>query len=147
MGSIPSEIGELKKLEFLSLGKNNLTGSIPPEIAGADKLESIALFENNLVGNIPIEVVKLKNLVYLGLFDNQLEGDISHQIFENSNFSYLRLDNNILEKVNYDSLCLSGFNWGNSIYFDVSDNDFKEKLPTCFSEKVFYEIYSSIKNK
>jgi len=147
IGSIPSEIGELKKLEFLSLGKNNLTGSIPPEIAGADKLESIALFENNLVGNIPIELVKLKNLVYLGLFDNQLGGDISHQIFENSNFSYLRLNNNILEKVNYDSLCRSGYNWGNSIYFDVSDNDFKEKLPTCFSEKVFYEIYSSIKDK
>ena len=147
IGSIPSEIGELKNLEFLSFGKNNLTGSIPHEIAGADKLESIALFENHLVGNIPIEIIKLKNLVYLGLFDNQLEGDISHQIFENSNFSYLRLDNNVLEKVNYDSLCQSGYNWGNSIYFDVSDNNFKEKLPTCFSEKVFYEIYSSIKDK
>ena len=145
MGSIPSEIGELKNLEFLSLGKNNLTGSIPPEIAGADKLESIALFENQLIGKIPMEVVTLKNLVYLGLFDNQLVGNISNQIFENSNFSYLRLNNNILEQVNYDSLCQSGYNWGNSIYFDVSDNDFKEKLPSCFSERVFYEIYSSFK--
>ncbi|MAI87157.1 MAG: hypothetical protein CMF99_08460 [Candidatus Marinimicrobia bacterium] len=145
MGSIPSEIGELKNLKFLSLGKNNLTGSIPPEIAGADKLESIALFENQLIGKIPMEVVTLKNLVYLGLFDNQLGGNISNQIFENSNFSYLRLNNNLLEQVNYDSLCQSGYNWGNSIYFDVSDNDFKEELPSCFSERVFYEIYSSFK--
>ncbi len=147
MGSIPSEIGELKNLEFLSLGKNNLTGSIPPEIAGADKLESIALFENQLTGSIPIEVVTMKNLVYLGLFDNQLRGNISHQIFENSKFSYLRLNDNIFEQVNYDSLCQSGYNWANSIYFDVSDNDFKDKLPICFSERVFYEIYSSIKDK
>ena len=147
MGSIPSEIGELKNLEFLSLGKNKLTGKIPPEIAGADMLKSIALFENRLTGKIPIEVVSLKNLVYLGLFDNQLGGNISHHIFENSNFSYLRLNDNILEQVNYDSLCQSGYNWSNSIYFDVSDNDFKEKLPTCFSERVFYEIYSSFKDK
>ena len=147
VGSIPSEIGELKNLEFLSLGKNSLTGSIPPEIAGAEQLESIALFENQLTGLIPIEVVTMKNLVYLGLFDNHLRGNISHQIFENSNFSYLRLNDNILEQVNYDSLCQSGYNWGNSIYFDVSNNDFKDKLPTCFSEKVFYEIYSSIKDK
>lgn len=147
VGLIPSEIGDLKKLEFLSLGKNKLTGSIPPEIAGAERLESIALFENQLIGKIPIEVIMMKNLVYLGLFDNQLRGNISHQIFENSNFSFLRLDNNILEQVNYDSLCQSGYDWVNSIYFDVSDNDFKNKLPTCFSEKVFYEIYSSIKDK
>ena len=147
IGSIPIEIGELKNLEFLSFGKNNLTGIIPPEIAGASKLESIALFENHLHGNIPIEVIKLKNLVYLGLFDNQLRGNISNEIFANPNFSFLRLNNNILEKVNYDSLCQSGYNWGNSVYFDISDNDFKEKLPTCFSEKLFYEIYSSIKDK
>ena len=147
IGSIPPEIGELKNLEFLSLGKNKLTGGIPPEIVGAEKLESIALFENQLTGTIPKEVVTMKNLVYLGLFDNQLRGNISHQIFENSNFSYLRLNDNILEQVNYDSLCQSGYNWENSIYFDVSDNDFKEKLPACFSDEVFYEIYSSSKDK
>ncbi len=147
IGSIPSEIGELKNLEFLSLGKNKLTGTIPPEIADAHSLKSIALFENRLTGKIPIEIVSLKNLVYLGLFDNKLGGNISHHIFENPNFSYLRLNDNILQKVNYDSLCQSGYNWANSIYFDVSDNDFKEKLPNCFSERVFYEIYSSFKFK
>ncbi len=147
VGSIPSEIGELKNLEFLSLGKNKLTGSIPSEIAGAENLESIALFENQLTGTIPVEVVKMKKLVYLGLFDNKLRGNISHQIFENSNLSYLRLNDNILEQVNYDSLCQSGYNWENSIYFDVSGNDFKEQLPACFSDKVFYEIYSSFKDK
>ena len=59
----------------------------------------------------------------------------------------LWLNNNSLEQVNYDSLCESGYNWGNSIYFDVSDNDFKEKLSTCFSDNVFYEIYSLTKDK
>ena len=147
MGSIPEEIGQLKSLEFLSLGKNQLTGEIPPEIAGASKLESIALFENQLIGSIPIEIMELKHLKYLGLFDNQLMGRVSNQIFDKSELSYLRLNNNKLEKVNYDSLCKSGYDWDNSIYFDLSDNDFKEKLPSCFSERVFYEIYSSFKDK
>ena len=49
--------------------------------------------------------------------------------------------------MDYDSLCESGYNWDNSIYFDDSDNDFKEKLSTCFSDNVFYEIYSSTKDK
>ena len=147
IGSIPEEIGQLKSLEFLSLGKNQLTGEIPPEIAGAIKLESIALFENQLIGSIPIEIMELKQLKYLGLFDNQLMGRVSNQIFDKSELSYLRLNNNKLEKVNYDSLCKSGYDWDNSIYFDLSDNDFKEKLPACFSETVFYEIYSSFKDK
>ena len=147
IGSIPEEIGQLKSLEFLSLGKNQLTGEIPPEIAGAIKLESIALFENQLIGSIPIEIMELKHLKYLGLFDNQLMGRVSNQIFDKSELSYLRLNNNKLEKVNYDSLCKSGYDWDNSIYFDLSDNDFKEKLPACFSETVFYEIYSSFKDK
>lgn len=147
IGSIPIEIGQLKNLEFLSLGRNQLTGIIPAEIADASKLESIALFENQLVGSIPTEIMELKNLLYLGLFDNQLMGSIPNQIFDKSNLSYLRLNNNRLEKVNYDSLCQSGYDWDNSIYFDLSDNDFKEKLPVCFSEKVFYEIYTSFKNR
>ena len=87
------------------------------------------------------------HLKYLGLFDNQLMGRVSNQIFDKSELSYLRLNNNKLEKVNYDSLCKSGYDWDNSIYFDLSDNDFKEKLPACFSETVFYEIYSSFKDK
>lgn len=31
-GTIPKEIGMLKKLEVLDLGSNQLTGKIPPEI-------------------------------------------------------------------------------------------------------------------
>lgn len=38
MGTIPKEIGKLKKLKILDLGNNHLTGSIPAEIG---KLSSI----------------------------------------------------------------------------------------------------------
>ena len=146
-GHIPVEIGELKNLKFLSLGRNQFIGKIPPEIANASNLESIALFENQLAGGIPKEIMKLENLVYLGLFDNQLVGSVSNKIFDKSNLSYLKLNKNNLEKVNYDSLCKSGYDWSNSIYFDLSENDFEEKIPECFSEPVFYKIYSSFNNK
>ena len=147
VGSIPAELGECSKLEFLSLGRNNLSGTIPPEISKASQLESIALFENQLSGEIPIEILELKNLVYLGLFGNQFKGELSNEIFKNANLSYLRINNNKLQKVNYDSLCASGYNWDNSIYFDLSDNEFRDSIPECFSEPVFYEIYTSFKNK
>ena len=146
-GSIPGEIGELENLEFLSLGRNQLTGNIPQELAGAINLESIALFENQLVGSIPKGLMELENLVYLGLFDNQLVGSVSNKIFDKSNLSYLRLNKNNLEKVNYDSLCESGYDWSNSIYFDLSENDFKEKIPECFSGPVFFEIHSSFNKR
>lgn len=38
MGTIPKEIGKLKKLKILDLGNNHLTGPIPAEIG---KLSSI----------------------------------------------------------------------------------------------------------
>ena len=137
----------MENLEFLSLGRNQLTGNIPQELAGAINLESIALFENQLVGSIPKGLMELENLVYLGLFDNQLVGSVSNKIFDKSNLSYLRLNKNNLEKVNYDSLCESGYDWSNSIYFDLSENDFKEKIPECFSGPVFFEIHSSFNKR
>ena len=91
--------------------------------------------------------MELENLVYLGLFDNQLVGRVSNKIFDNSNLSYLRLNKNNLEKVNYDSLCESGYDWSNSIYFDLSENDFKEKIPECFSGPVFLKFIHPINKR
>jgi len=146
-GFIPPEIGNLKKIEFLSLGENWIVGEIPVEIANATNLESLALFNNKLIGEIPDGITSCRNLKYLSLFGNQLIGEIPVQLFSELNLSYLRLNNNMLDKIDYDSICESGYNWEKSMYFDLSNNQFDNELPVCFSEPVFFELYSSYNKK
>jgi len=145
-GFIPLEIGSLSKLEFLNLGGNQLVGSIPPEIGNAKLLQSIALFENNLSGTLPVSLTELPELKYLGLFDNNFEGNIASNFLSALDLSYLRLNNNRFDAINHDSMCASGYDWRNFIYYDVSDNHFKN-FSTCHQTGEMLEIQSSILRK
>ena len=142
-GFIPIELGELSKLEFLGLGENNLMGHIPKELGNARRLKSIGLFENELTGPIPDEITILPKLTYLGLFNNQLDGSVTDQLLKKGKMSYLRLNNNQFSDIDHDTMCRSGYNWENFIYFDVSKNEFEDPLPVCFHNSTFHKIYSS----
>ena len=64
-----------------------------------------------------------------------------------SNLSYLRLNKNNLEKVNYDFYA-SQVMIGQIQYILIYQKmTLKKKIPECFSEPIFYEIYSSIKSR
>ena len=145
-GFIPPKIGSLSKLEFLNLGGNQLIGSIPPEIGNAKLLQSIALYENNLSGTLPISLTELPRLKYLGLFDNNFQGNISNNLMNTLDLSYLRLNKNRFDAINHDSMCASGYDWKNFIYYDVSDNRFKN-FSTCFQSREMLEIQSFILKK
>ncbi|KAM7477629.1 hypothetical protein LguiA_025842 [Lonicera macranthoides] len=67
MGTIPVELGSLKKLATLNLATNNFTGFIP---------HSVDLSRNNLSGKIPNGMEKLPYLQYLKLSFNELKGDV-----------------------------------------------------------------------
>ncbi|SVD61753.1 uncharacterized protein METZ01_LOCUS414607, partial [marine metagenome] len=84
-GEIPSEIGNLTNLTYLSLGINQLTGEIPSEIGNLTNLTSLSLSSNQLTGAIPPEIGNLTNLIVLGLQDNQLTGSIPIEIGNLSN--------------------------------------------------------------
>ena len=141
VGSIPSEIGQMKKLEFLSLGKNKYSGGIPDEISNATNLVSIAFFENELTGPIPEGITKLPKLRYLGLFNNNLIGSVPDRLMSNLNLDYLRLNDNEFDLIDHDSMCISGYNWENFIYYDVSNNLFEKPLPICFHTEELRDIY------
>ena len=121
-------------------------GDIPPEIGNAKRLRSIALFENDLSGAIPVSLTEIPGLQYLGLFDNNFQGNISNNLMNTLDLSYLRLNKNRFDAINHDSMCASGYDWKNFIYYDVSDNRFKN-FSTCFQSREMLEIQSFILKK
>ena len=75
-GTIPSELGDLSSLEWLSLLGNQLSGYIPPELGDLSYLTGLHLSGNQLSGAIPAELGSLSNLGELYLSGNQLSGCI-----------------------------------------------------------------------
>ena len=145
-GFIPPDIGSLSKLEFLSLGGNKLIGEIPHELGSAKRLQSIALFENDLSGTIPVSLTELPRLKYLGLFDNKFQGNISNNLLNILDLSYLRLNENSFNTINQDSMCTSGYDWRNFIFYDVSNNHF-ENPSICLQTDDILKIQSSVLKK
>ncbi|GFS37159.1 leucine-rich repeat protein kinase family protein [Actinidia rufa] len=74
VGPIPNEIGKLKYLKVLDLGKNQLSGPIPPQLGNLTNLVKINLQSNGLTGKLPPELGNLKYLEELRLDRNKLQG-------------------------------------------------------------------------
>ncbi|KAG4383776.1 hypothetical protein GLYMA_13G152542v4 [Glycine max] len=75
-GTVPQEIGNLKKLKSLSLVGCGFSGRIPDSIGSLKQLTFLALNSNNFSGTIPRSLGNLSNVDWLDLAENQLEGTI-----------------------------------------------------------------------
>ena len=95
-GSIPAELGNLTKLEFMALDRNKLSGPIPPELGNLTKLERLYLYNNELSGSIPTELGNLSKLDGLALSGNQLSGSIPSQLGNLTKLEALALQYNQL---------------------------------------------------
>eukprot|EP00984_Skeletonema_dohrnii_P005236 scaffold1834_cov73-Skeletonema_dohrnii-CCMP3373.AAC.1 len=84
VGSIPTELGKLGRLELLDLNNNQLTGGIPTELGQL------------LTGGIPTELGQLVNLERLYLDGNQLSGSIPTELKFLGSLEQLVLNNNTL---------------------------------------------------
>ena len=73
-GSIPTELGALRRLKVLDLSQNSLTGSIPAELGNIESLEVLDLGYNSLTGSIPAELGNLGNLEVLNICVQQHDG-------------------------------------------------------------------------
>ena len=109
-GSLPPEIGDLSKLEYLNISENSLTGSIPKEIANCSSLINLDLRYNQLTGSIPPELGDAPNLESLGAAYNQLSGDIPDEIWE---IPSLDLRYNYLTGTFNETQCAKAYVYGN----------------------------------
>jgi len=96
-GSLPAEMGELEKLEALTL-EGDLHGPIPPKIGHLSSLKELKLC-GRLSGNIPSSVGNLSHLKILDLAGNQLTGSIPPELGHLSNLEMLSLGGNQLSSI------------------------------------------------
>ena len=94
--TIPSELGQLTKLEQLSLWGNKLS-TIPQELGQLTNLQELCLTQNQIT-SIPIELVQLTNLHKLYLWGNQLT-TIPKEFGQLTNLQELSLFNNKLTSI------------------------------------------------
>lgn len=74
-GTIPTELGELKQLEYLNLSYNSFEGTVPTELAALTKLIDLRLARNSLEGTMPEELCHRGNMCYLSADCSEVECD------------------------------------------------------------------------
>ncbi|WZZ13364.1 hypothetical protein YC2023_106453 [Brassica napus] len=75
-GSLPSNIGNLRKLTTLNLMECGFSGEIPESIGSLDQLITLSLNSNKFSGTIPASIGRLSKLNWFDIADNQIEGTI-----------------------------------------------------------------------
>lgn len=95
-GQIPTEIGKLKKLRYLRLGRNGFTGKIPNEIGNMISLRFIDLSQCDLDGEIPASLGDLPHINEIYLFDNQLSGQLPNGLMNAKTLDILSAHHNQL---------------------------------------------------
>ncbi len=95
-GSLPKELGQLKNLRYLNLGRQGFSGALPEELGQMTALTYLNVATNKLSGELPKSLFKLKGLRYLNLGHNELEGEIAPEIGALTELETLKLHNNKL---------------------------------------------------
>lgn len=94
--TLPKEIGNLINLTYLDLSSNSIE-SLPEELVNLKKLKSIFL-KGNEFESFPIILRQLKNLEFLELSNNKIE-IIPHEVISFKRLSYLNLSSNKITSI------------------------------------------------
>ena len=80
-GELPKNIGDLKNLHVLSIGRTRITGKVPLSITRLRKLWFLELDHLSLKGDL-LCLQNISSLKYIKLQNNQLSGKIPHDFGE-----------------------------------------------------------------
>ncbi|CAN7010237.1 unnamed protein product [Brassica oleracea var. botrytis] len=124
--SLPSEFGNLNRLEVLSLPNNGFVGQVPSSVNNLKLLSILDLSQNELTGSFPL-VRNLTKLLALDLSDNHLSKALNpnSSLFKLHHLRYLNLGYN-----NFSSSLPSEFgNFNRLEALLLSSNDFFGQVP------------------
>ena len=76
VGTVPSSLSSVTKLNYLNLATNQLTGTIPSSLSALSSLNFLKLASNQMSGALPASLTTISGMVHLDLSDNQFTGDI-----------------------------------------------------------------------
>lgn len=98
---LPGEVAKMRRLIWINLCQNHLTGEIPKEMGNLwRRLRWLHLDVNQLSGSIPEELGRLRNIQVLDFGHNHLHGGVTHVNWTQMRFlSTLSLGNNFLSGV------------------------------------------------
>ncbi|XP_042514351.1 LRR receptor-like serine/threonine-protein kinase EFR [Macadamia integrifolia] len=97
VGTLPTEISNLKSLSVLNISHNKLSGEIPSTIGDCNSLEHLSMESNFFEGTIPQSLTLLKGLQDLDLSQNNLSGQIPKDLQNLLALQSLNLSFNNLE--------------------------------------------------
>lgn len=123
-GTLPTEIGNLTGLEWLSfyLG-NNISGPLPESIGNLTELRLLSFEDNNFTGEIPNSYSNLTKLSGFWLWNNKLSGNVPEFLTTFNNLVFLDISFNQFSGTLPDFTTLPNLNWLNisSNYFNPND--------------------------
>ncbi|XP_010413960.1 PREDICTED: receptor-like protein 12 [Camelina sativa] len=128
--SLPSEFGNLKRLEGLFLSSNGFLGQVPSSFSNLSLLSQLDISYNKLTGSFPL-VRSLSKLAVLDLSYNHFSGTLNpnSSLFEFYHLRYLDLSFN-----NFSSSLPSKFgNLHRLEYLFLSSNGFSGQVPSTIS--------------
>lgn len=140
-GTIPNALGNLTKLELLTLSFSSLTGNIPSSLGELDELQYLQLNNNSITDQIPSSLGNLSNLKQLLLDNNNLTGPIPDELGDLSNLEKLHLDHNNLS----NSIPSSIGGLSKLIEFYIAGNSITGTIPSSFSGlKSLYRFWATL---
>ncbi|KAF2567286.1 hypothetical protein F2Q68_00024606 [Brassica cretica] len=142
--SLPSEFGNLIRLEVLSLSSNGFLGQVPSSISNLSSLAALDLSYNDLTGSLPL-VGNLTKLYFLKLSHNHFSGTLNpnNGLFLLHQLRYLNLGFN-----NFSSSLPSQFGNLNRLkVLSLTSNGFFGQVPTTISNLTLLEGFFFDQNK
>ncbi|XP_062115045.1 piriformospora indica-insensitive protein 2-like [Humulus lupulus] len=97
IGTVPTTMGNLTKLQSLVLLENGLTGELPTEIGNLVNLRKLVLSRNHFLGQIPSSFGQLSELLILDASSNSLSGSLPLRFGSLRSLLKLDLSNNMLK--------------------------------------------------
>ncbi len=119
-GDLPEEISNLTELRVLSFEYNNFTGDIPASYSNLTKLRGFWFNNNQLTGNVPEFLKTFNNLVFIDVSFNKFSGALP-DLTNLQKLRYLSTSNNYFNANDFQSQFNDYLNlensWSNNYYY------------------------------